>query len=301
MKTQTRARQRGFTLIELLVVIAIIAILIALLLPAVQQAREAARRTQCKNNMKQLGLAMHNYHDVFLTFPIGRHNCCWGTWQVPILPYIEQANLYELYQNSGGNDATGPRYGSAANLPVTTTRLAALSCPSDKDNRPFSGITSHNYSVNFGNTGYGQQSDLNGVKFGGAPFANLKAFKMRDLQDGTSNTFLMAEVVQGNGTDLRGFGWWGDASQFTTYLGPNSNLPDRIYSSSYCNNEPLQNLPCDVSNSTNPTMFAARSMHTGGVQVLMGDGAVRFVSENVDLDNWRALSTTKGGEVVGEF
>ena len=299
MKTRTGSSARGFTLIELLVVIAIIAILIALLLPAVQQAREAARRTQCKNNLKKLGLAMHNYHDVFLTFPIGVHNCCWGTWQVPILPYIEQANLFKLYQNCGGNDATGPRYGG--NLAVTAKRIAALSCPSDKDNRPFSGITSHNYSVNFGNTDYAQQANLNGVVFGGAPFANLKAFKMRDLTDGTSNTLLVAEVIQGNGTDLRGFGWWGDAAQFTTYLGPNSNLPDRIYTAGYCNNEPLRNLPCDVSNTTNPTMFASRSMHVGGAQVALGDGTVRFVSANIDLNLWRALGTMNGGEVIGEF
>ena len=114
MNAPRSRRTRGFTLIELLVVIAIIAVLIALLLPAVQQACEAARRSQCKNNLKQLGLGMHNYHDVYNVFPVGQHNCCWGTWMVPILPYIEQAPLFQLYQNSGGSDATGPRYSSAA-------------------------------------------------------------------------------------------------------------------------------------------------------------------------------------------
>jgi prepilin-type N-terminal cleavage/methylation domain-containing protein len=156
-------RLRGFTLIELLVVIAIIAILIALLLPAVQQAREAARRSQCKNNLKQLGLAMHNYHDVHNKFPVGHYSCCWGTWMVAILPYIEQAQLFSLYQNSGGNDATGPRYGAAPNSTlVTNRRLSALSCPSDKDSRPIGNITSHNYVVNFGNTSLGQVT-VNGV------------------------------------------------------------------------------------------------------------------------------------------
>ena len=294
-------RSRGFTLIELLVVIAIIAVLIALLLPAVQQAREAARRSQCKNNLKQLGLAMHNYHDVYNVFPVGQYNCCWGTWMVGILPYIEQAPLFQLYQNSGGNDATGPRYSSAPNTTqVTTRRLAVLTCPSDKDSRPFGNITSHNYVVNFGNTGYGQGT-VNSVVFRGAPFGNLKPYGFRDATDGTSTTLLMAEVLQGNGSDLRGFSWWGDACEFTTYLTPNSALPDRIYTAGFCNNQPERNLPCDVSTTANPTMFGSRSQHEGGVQVIMCDGSSKFVSENIDLNTWRAIGTTQGSEVVGEF
>jgi len=293
-------RLRGFTLIELLVVIAIIAILIALLLPAVQQAREAARRTQCKNNLKQLGLAMHNYHDVHNKFPVGAYNCCWGTWQVAILPYIEQTAYFELYENSGGNDSTGPRYGASPNTQVTTQRFAALSCPSDFDNRPFSNITCHNYAVNYGNTSYAQGT-VNGVTFGGAPFSRLNCFGFRDAIDGTSTTLLMAEVLQGIGNDLRGFGWWGDASGFSAYLTPNSNLPDRIYTAGFCNNQPDLNLPCAVSNGTNPTMFASRSRHVGGSQVILCDGSATFVSENIDLNTWRALSTMRGTEVVGEF
>lgn len=294
-------RTRGFTLIELLVVIAIIAVLIALLLPAVQQAREAARRSQCKNNLKQLGLAMHNYHDVFNTFPVGQYNCCWGTWMVAILPYIEQGPLFQLYQNSGGNDATGARYSGAPNTTnVTTRRLSVLTCPSDKDSRPFGNITSHNYVVNFGNTGL-SQTTVNGVTFQGAPFSNLKPFGFRDTTDGTSTTLMMAEVLQGLGSDLRGFSWWGDASQFSTYLTPNSNLPDRIYTLGFCQNDPIRNLPCDVSTTANPTMFASRSNHEGGVQVIMCDGSSKFVSENIDLNTWRALGTARGQEVIGEF
>jgi len=305
----SRRSKQGFTLIELLVVIAIIAILIALLLPAVQQAREAARRTQCKNNLKQLGLAMHNYHDVNKGFPVAQYSCCWGTWVVGIMPYIEQTNLYNQYNfnNKYGVPVDNARYNHGTNLPVSTTRIAALSCPSDSPNAPFSNITCHNYAVNFGNTGYAQQANLNGVVFREAPFKlsgnNTPAQnkRMRDIVDGTSNTLLVGEVLQGSGSDLRGFSWWGDASQFTTYLPPNSSIPDRIYTSSFCNNQPISNMPCAVSTSANPTMFASRSRHVGGVQVTLCDGSSRFISENIDLGTWRGLSTAQGSEVIGEF
>ena len=123
-----RSRRFGFTLIELLVVIAIIAVLIALLLPAVQSAREAARRAQCTNNLKQIGLAMHNYHDQQGTLPYGLKGCCWGTWLISVLPYIEQQPLFNAW-NSLGNDRTRSscssifRYGGAANLTVTRSRV----------------------------------------------------------------------------------------------------------------------------------------------------------------------------------
>lgn len=302
-------KSKGFTLIELLVVIAIIAILVALLLPAVQQAREAARRTQCKNNLKQIGLAMHNYHDVNNGLPVAQFSCCWGTWIVGIMPYIDQANLYNRYEfnRKYGIPVDTARYGHSVNLPVTRTRLAALTCPSDTPNAPISGITSHNYAVNFGSTGYGQQSTLNGVTFNGAPFrisgstTPARNQKLRDIKDGTSSTILVGEVLQGSGSDLRGFAWWGDATQFTTYLPPNSAAPDRIYTASFCNNQPIHNLPCAVSTTSNPTMFASRSQHEGGVQVTLCDGSTRFISENIDLGLWRALSSSRGGEVIGEF
>lgn len=298
--------RHGFTLIELLVVIAIIAVLIALLLPAVQQAREAARRSSCQNNLKQLGLALHNYHDTIGTFPPGRFNCCWGTWQVSILPYLEQGNVYNLYRNLGGTDATGPRYGGAPNNQnVTSKRFTVLTCPSDQPNAPIgsgaTALTSHNYAVNYGATGIAQQATLNGVMFKEAPFSNIKTFGLRSLHDGTSNTMMMAEVLQGVGVDLRGFTWWGDASGYTAYLPPNSSDPDMIYSAGYCKNRPDINLPCAVSTTALPTMFASRSRHTGGIQTVLGDGSCRFISENINLATWRNLASSRDGQPLGNF
>lgn len=303
-------RRQAFTLVELLVVIAIIGILIALLLPAVQAAREAARRSQCTNNMKQIGLAMHNYHDTFKKLPPGAWGCCWGTWMMCIQPYMEQNTLYDDYhwEQKWGTPADTCRYSHSINRPVATTRLPGHTCPSDLPNAPILSINNHNYSANYGNTGYAQQATLNGVTFGGAPFGPVgnssqlnRIVGMAAIIDGTSNTFLVGEVLQGQGQDLRGFQWWGDASSFTTYLPPNSPLPDRIYSSSYCRSDPKLNLPCAVSTGTDPTMFALRSRHPGGVNVTLCDGSTRFISETIDLNNYRALSTCRGGEVLDSF
>ena len=301
------SRPKGFTLIELLVVIAIIAILVALLLPAVQQAREAARRSQCKNNLKQIGLALHNYHDVYNKFPVGSYGCCWGTWMVSMFPYVEQGALFDLYDHNRkfGVPEDTARYAHAANLPVTQRRLSVFSCPSDSEhNYGSNNVTKHNYLANYGNTGFTQATTLNGVTFRGAPFSNGSATSaptkgFRDITDGLSNTLIFAEGLQGPGNDLRGLVWYSYDAGFTTYIGPNSNSPDSMNAA--CINRPEQNLPCTTATTSNPDYLAARSRHTGGVQVAMGDGSARFVSENINLDTWRALSTIQGGEVVGEF
>ncbi len=298
----------GFTLVELLVVIAIIGILIALLLPAVQAAREAARRSQCTNNLKQIGLGMHNYHDIYRALPVGAYACCWGTWKVALLPYIEQVNLRQLYvdNNKYGTPVDNARYAHAVNLPVTTTHIPTYQCPSDSPNPNtfISKITSDNYSVNYGNTGLGQQATLNGIKFGGAPFSNSgsttsdpKVYNFRDIRDGLSNTLMVAEVIQGIGNDLRGFSWWGDASGFETYLAPNSSLPDVIYTTGYCNNQPQQGLPCiGTPTATQPSMYGSRSRHPAGVQVVACDGSTHFVNDSVSLLIWQMSSTTQGAE-----
>ncbi|MEX0792109.1 MAG: DUF1559 domain-containing protein [Pirellulaceae bacterium] len=308
----------GFTLVELLVVIAIIGVLVALLLPAVQQAREAARRMQCSNNLKQIGLALHNYHDTNNSFPGGNYDCCSGTWMISVLPFVEQSALYELSDYSGMQTGSAIRYSEDPNFRVTSQRLSAFTCPSDTPNAPIAAnasrpdpLTSHNYAANYGNaallTGSSSTQSLNGLPYGGAPFGFIssnypnKYFGFRHIIDGTSNTLLAAEVLQGRGTDLRGFTWWGYAAGFTGYVPPNATQPDRTASGGCKSDEPLMNLPCADAASNAEAFLASRSRHPGGVQTVLCDASVRFVPETVNLEIWRGLSTSQGGEVLGEF
>jgi prepilin-type N-terminal cleavage/methylation domain-containing protein len=316
---------RGFTLIELLVVIAIIAVLIALLLPAVQAAREAARRAQCVNNMKQIGIAMHNYHDVMNVLPPGERSCCWGTYFHFILPYVEQSAAFNGYNLLGSWAPVGTaptasptgaqsniRYGSAHNTTMAIARFNSFICPSDFPNAPLSNIPNYNYACNFGNTTNAQDT-YQGVKFLGAPFANVENDSLRTLRtcynfsavtDGLSGTLLAAECIQGQLQDLRGFIVWGDASNFTAWNAPNSPLPDIM--SQNCNIPApgsSQNPPCvlgtgPLPNTANPTRHGARSRHPGGVNAMLGDASVRFIKNSISLQVWRALSTMQGGEIV---
>lgn len=297
-------KRRGFTLIELLVVIAIIAILIALLVPAVQKVREAAARTQCVNNLKQLGVAMHAYHDQHKALPpmMGPSGCCWGTWVVKVMPFIEQAPAARLYQNWGGSDSTGIRYGVAPNTTnVTARRYPVLSCPSDGDFIPFGGMPNHNYAV-CGGTGGTYRTRPSGAPASFAPQGGMfdggsltRKIRLTDASDGTSNTFMVGEVLQGQGSDLRGFFWWGDAAAFTTFAGPNTSTPDQIYTAGYCNNQPAMNLPCSGAGGA---VFYSRSRHTGGVNVCLGDGSVRFVSNTVSPNAWLYFGSMSDGQVV---
>ena len=314
--------RRGFTLIELLVVIAIIAILIGLLLPAVQKVREAAARMRCQNNLKQVAIGMHSYHDANLMFMPGDASFGGqGTWQMYILPYIEQGNLFNLYQNLG-NTQVAPNnfsYNSAPNLPVISARISTLTCSSDVANAPrtstSAGVTynwtNHNYVANFGNTTRVRTAEFpaaSGNFFGGAPFkfegwsptttARNTSSTILGMTDGSSNTLMASEVIQGRGADLRGFTWWGPGAGFNTVWAPNATNVDQYQSAGDCTNEPAAGLPCTAPSTPNVVVIVARSRHTGGVNSALGDGSVRFFTNSIDLTTWRALGTTRGGEVV---
>jgi prepilin-type N-terminal cleavage/methylation domain-containing protein/prepilin-type processing-associated H-X9-DG protein len=327
-------RHRAFTLIELLVVIAIIAVLIALLLPAVQAAREAARRAQCTNNLKQIGLAMHNYETANGSFPPGEKGCCWGTWGVFILPFVEQQNLFNAWNAYGNNIPSGGaadgylRYAGAANTTVSYSYVSSYACPSD----PNAGVQRNgavryqNYVVNYGNVDQAQNRNYpvpnpanpnQFFTFAGAPFtdvgspaiddtgyaidfAALTVTKIAGITDGLSNTMMTSELkIAGPPNDLRGYTWWGPSASFTALLTPNSLLPDTMGNGG-CS---ALNPPCNTG-LTNPnggyTMvyLAARSYHPGGISVGMCDGSVRFIKNSISLLSYQALSTSQGNEVL---
>ena len=366
MKTLARSR-KAFTLIELLVVIAIIAILIALLLPAVQQAREAARRTQCKNNLKQLGLAIHNYHDVYGTAPMGCTIA--GTPIGPsinttrrfsghlgLLPYVEQGNLYQQtmsYVESPAGSGNGVPWNNA--VPCVVAKSPHLLCPSDSESTIDGVKAKTNYMFSHGDNAWDQNPEWAGN--GGRGIRGFfkcvrndgqggKSRNFRDVTDGLSNTIAMGERIAakagGNtiksgaattsvadggrnnpalckasvgangvytavghvdGSVLSGQRAYDGAPPFTTVntvLAPNS---------ASCKNG-------DDNQHDRDGIMTMTSQHTGGVQVLLCDGSVRFISENIDNGNlaaaapvsgpspygiWGALGSVSGGEVLGEF
>ena len=328
---QIHNSKSAFTLVELLVVITIIGILIALLLPAVQAAREAARRMQCQNNLKQIGLAVMNYESALASFPVGSYGCCWGTWQGSILPYMEGRALAEMYYSGGKYDTvpspapanysgtTSCRYSGTVQLPITKQRIAAYLCPSDITAALAWGVAKHNYACNYGTSTLNDGDDaveyvttLNGVSlrapFSGKGTASVAAYACRvaDIVDGMSNTLMMSEVVQGTDTDLRGYTWWGRAAGFNTMadgidIPPNTSVPDLLQTGSQSSKECINdgfNPPCDYSSGSVHQRMGARSRHPGGVNTTMCDGSGQFVSDNIASSVWQAISTINGAEIV---
>ena len=316
MRGSTSPRRPAFTLIELLVVIAIIAVLIALLVPAVQKVREAANRTTCQNNLKQLGIGLHSHNDTRGRLPKG---LVWNSgnyydaprtgWNYSIFPYIEQDTIYRLLPASAGNQQWYPWWSAEATNPNGPTRVVIpiWLCPSDEgvlhNTQPWGVFSLGNYHAVFGGLNLAGARAGNGAERG-AMGVNWGA-RLTDISDGTSNTMVLAEYLRsmGAGNDQRGMPW-GDQPGYGhvyTQLSPNTNSPDLLYVG-WCDNKPQNNRPC-INGDTGPNnTVAARSRHTGGLHVCLGDGSVRFVSNNVDLITvWRPLATIAGGEVMGEF
>jgi len=332
-------RSAGFTLIELLVVIAIIAILIALLVPAVQKVREAAARMSCSNNLKQIGLAMHGFHDTYKHLPIGEWNddnvdVGWGTW---ILPHIEQNAIWnQIYPNlakvpnagggRNGYNMDGPPAGSgrvSSFQAQASNVLSVYLCPSDVLPNTFNnGYAKSNYCGNIGTapnnisgthaSGFGCGGGYNdSTQTGVLLFSNnndtTTCPKLTSITDGTSNTVGVAEVTQNNWAQATNLGegalpiWcggnpnargcgdvWGMASTFRCM---DTNFPINFGTR-----------PNGNGWGVDRSILCFGSQHTGGANFMLMDGSVRFISDSVDLNVYRALGTRNGGEAVtGNF
>lgn len=364
-----RIRSTGFTLIELLVVIAIIAVLIALLLPAIQQAREAARRSQCKNNLKQLALAMHNYEGTYGVFPFSsaqhyRDDLMGFSPQARLLPYLDQANLQNLldfsqhgFKGAWNNQLPNPLFEQAFATPI-----AVFLCPTDPSPSQTIGFQGHRYGRNnymmSSGSGRGSHYDIrwrpDGIVF---EHSNIR---MRDITDGTSNTVMMSESIRSIGDDMtlpagttppypyqytlngstgvnsaklsvpgmEGSGAWSaftasvngeniifnpDLNQvwpeLTGWRGATSNAmrgrgiswahPGSLNCLTNGYTPPNSRIPDIVIHMNG--FFGPRSFHSGGANVAMCDGSVRFLSQSIDTELHRNLHSRDGGEVIGEF
>ena len=305
--------RKGFTLIELLVVIAIIAVLIALLLPAVQQAREAARRSQCKNNMKQLGLAIHNYHETLNTLPLSTAGAVSKpNWRVFLLPYLDQAPLYNKLDMTSG-DFTGL---TGANTVLMGLTVQVYNCPSSplnpnntavQNNPATKASQTHRY---VGISGAypdpaGRTTVCNTAGSYGSTYCNnglivpYMITRLRDCTDGTSNTMIVGEQSGSvNNADLSNnyySGWSGSgatAPPGDTHWGA-GNTAIR-----YANNSQVAAAGAN-QNYTGNTIL--NSYHVGGIHVLMTDGAVRFISDNINFTTLTQLACKDDGKVIGEF
>lgn len=314
--TLRRNTHAGFTLVELLVVIAIIGILVALLLPAVQAAREAGRRSQCSNNFKQLGLAVQNYHDTLKAIPPGTAATSLNTagpapgamsWMIYLLPYMEQQPLYNQLSPyfSTTNSADFPS-------DLMNSRIPGLVCPSD-GNSPQDGLShgggspppdnNDGFIGNYlGSAGTAIIDTTNSTNLNGVFYYRSKV-NLASVTDGLSNTMFFSEVrVVPQGRDWRGRYYRTDhlGAMYTANTVPNPRNTDGTLTADQtvtCEGNPgnPSYAPCSANGSAQ--FIAARSYHPGGVQIALGDGSARFISQTVSLAVWQALATRNGGEV----
>lgn len=327
MKRKVNFARPAFTLVELLVVIAIIGILVGLLLPAVQAAREAARRMQCSNNVKQLGLAFHNYELTTKSLPINfarRAQAPYGndgpgiansgrSWMQMILPYIEQTSLYNSIDFSSGLTLVGTPAGLAQNRVVAATVIPTYLCPSDDSNEggrlnnrsdvnnpdpigrwavtSYKACAGSNWAwgvfawTNSGATGVGGKNagQNDGLNLGNGVIASNQnngnsPTRMRDIIDGTSNTFVVGEAMPG----WSQWNWWYNPNAVTATCAIPLNRVLKV--------------PKAINDWPNNYGFASR--HTGGGNFALGDGSVRFISESIDTVTYRAYATISSGEVI---
>ncbi len=325
MQSRYQRAKSAFTLIELLVVIAIIAVLVALLLPAVQQAREAARRSQCKNNLKQYGLALHNYHDNADMFPIGgagaRDSAPRVSWQVRVLPFLDQAALYNQIDMSG-NTAIAV----AATLPngklVREVAIPGATCPSDPDTGIRGGYAQGSYSGSMGSQGspsdasndascnpyqvyalklkpdYGRT--LIRATLSGMFSRDGASIRLGDVKDGASNTIFVGEVMPGCLDASRAS--WSYAISVCNAEGMTlAPINDYTTCELLGSGRRIANSLCTAHNAWNFS-FGFRSPHSGGAHFLMADGSVRFISENIDhAGTYQSLGGRSDGRTIGDF
>lgn len=325
-------RGRGaFTLVELLVVIAIIGILVALLLPAIQAAREAARRTQCTNNLKQFGIAIHNYHDTYKFFPMGAaawDDFPWIGWQVRILPFAEQSQLWDEAKGWADSQLSRQAYwaapiGPGGRLARESIQVPYTRCPSDALEDFDRGWAQTNYT---GSLGSQQTPSANGacnVFFNGGSLANVGVnfenpgghaghgnssnsgeisgmfsrwgfrVNMSGVKDGTANTILVGEILP-ECTDHEQ-GWWSHNGSGNAHASTSVPLNDMT---TCPNSNKISNPACTAQNNWNYS-WGFRSQHPGGAQFLLVDGSSRFLSDSIDYMMYQRLGGRRDGQEVG--